>query len=573
MTAELIPREFIQQLLARVDIVDFIDSRMPLRKKSSNNYFACCPFHAEKSASFSVSQNKQFYYCFGCGAHGNAIDFLMQYDKLSFPEAIESLAKLTGMEIPRETTSSRKPNVNPDLYDLLTQVSKYYQTELRQSPVAIEYLKKRGLSGTIAKDFGIGYAPPGWDHVLQTLGKTHPLKEQLFEAGMLIKKDDGGYYDRFRERIMFPIQDRRGRTIGFGGRILDKGEPKYLNSPETPVFQKSHELYGLYQALQANRELKRVLIVEGYMDVIALFQMEISYAVATLGTATNAHHLQRLFKHTSEIVFCFDGDQAGRTAAWRALLITLPIMRDDIQIRFMFLPDNEDPDTLIRKEGKASFEERIQNAATLSHFFFQNIGAQTDLSTTDGRARFVKLANEHLQQLPNGIFQTMMLDELAKRARINITEISPPQRTEQPARQPFKPKTARSPSSLRLAITLLVQEPELANALIEPLPALDIEGMDLLIKLIDVIQANAITTTGGLLEHFRDSEDGKLLAKFAHAEHMIPLTGITLEFLGSIDRLKKLANKQMIETMLSKAAQDGLTLDEKQYLHELIHDK
>jgi DNA primase len=568
---ERIPREFIQQLLARVDIVDFIDGRVPLRKKSSNNYFACCPFHAEKSASFSVSQNKQFYYCFGCGAHGNAIDFLMQYDKLSFPEAIESLAKLTGMVIPRETVASNKPNINPDLYELLTQVAKYYQTELRQSPPAIQYLKNRGLSGNIAKDFGIGYAPPGWDHVLQTIGKSATLKQQLFEAGILIKKDDGGFYDRFRDRIMFPIHDRRGRVIGFGGRVIDKGEPKYLNSPETPIFQKGHELYGLYQALSANRELQRVLIVEGYMDVIALFQMDITYAVATLGTATNAYHLQRLFKHTSEIVFCFDGDQAGRTAAWRALLVTLPIMRDDIQIRFMFLPDNEDPDSLIRKEGKTAFEQRIQNASTLSHFFFQHIGSQTDLSTTDGRARFVKLANEHLQQLPTGIFQTMMLDELAKRARIDVAEISAPKAT-QTTKPLAKPTTARAPSSLRLAITLLVQKPELANQLTEDLPSLDVRGFELLTRLVDIIKTHTITNTAGLREHFRDTEEEKLLSKFAHLEHMIPDTGITLEFLGSIARLKKLANKQMIETMLSKAAQNGLTTDEKQYLHDLIQE-
>jgi len=566
---ERIPREFIQQLLARVDIVDFIDGRVPLRKKSSNNYFACCPFHTEKSASFSVSQNKQFYYCFGCGAHGNAIDFLMQYDKLSFPEAVESLAKLTGMTIPRETLAAKKSNINPDLYELLTQVAKYYQAELRHAPLAINYLKKRGLSGNIAKDFGIGYAPPGWDHVLQTLGKSATHKQQLFEAGILIKKDEGGFYDRFRDRIMFPIHDRRGRIVGFGGRVLDKGEPKYLNSPETPIFQKGHELYGLYQALSANRELSRVLIVEGYMDVIALFQMEITYAVATLGTATSAHHLQRLFKHTPEIVFCFDGDSAGRTAAWRALLVTLPIMRDDIQIRFMFLPDNEDPDSLIRKEGKTAFEQRIQTAATLSHFFFQHIGTQTDLSTTDGRARFVKLANQHLQQLPSGIFQTMMLAELAKRARIDVTEISAPKAA---TRSSIKPNTARSPSSLRLAITLLVQNPELANRMTEALPSLDVRGFDLLVRLVDIIKTHAITTTGTLLEHFRDTEEDKLLSKFTHIEHMIPDTGIPLEFLGSIARLKKLANKQMIETMLSKAAQDGLSPDEKKYLHELIQE-
>lgn len=572
MTTERIPREFIQQLLTRVDIVDFIDGRVPLRKKSNNNYFACCPFHAEKSASFSVSQHKQFYYCFGCGAHGNAIDFLMQYDKLSFPEAIETLSKLTGMEIPREITTLRKPQVNADIYTLLTHVTKFYETELRQSEIAIDYLKKRGLSGTIAKEFNLGFAPAGWDHILQAFGKTAALKQQLLEAGMLIKKEDGSYYDRFRERIMFPIHDRRGRIIGFGGRILEKGEPKYLNSPETLIFQKGHELYGLYQALQANRELPRVLIVEGYMDVIALFQHTIPYAVATLGTATSSHHLQRLFKYTTEIVFCFDGDQAGRTAAWRALLVTLPIIRDDIQIRFMFLPDGEDPDSLVRKEGKVAFEQRIQTADTLSHFFFQSIGTQTDLNSTDGRARFVKLATEHLKIMPEGIFQKMMLDELAKKARIDVTELKPSFTTTTQPNIKKREKT-RSPSTLRLAITLLVQEPSLAIYITEPLPTLDVPGFTLFIQLIETIKTHQITTTGALLEYWRDTEKSNLLVKLAQVEHMIPSNGISIEFLGAVTQLKKFAHKQTIENLLAKAALTGLTPHEKQHLNELIHDK
>lgn len=570
MTVERIPREFIQQLLARIDLVDLIDGRVPLRKKSSNNYFACCPFHSEKSASFSVSQHKQFYYCFGCGAHGNAIDFLMQYDRLSFPESVETLAKLAGVEIPHETAASRKPAVSPDLYELLANIAKFYQTELRQSEMAIDYLKKRGLSGEIAKAFGIGYASPGWDHVLQIFGKTVELKKQLLETGMLIKKNEGGYYDRFRERIMFPIYDHRGRVIGFGGRIIEKGEPKYLNSPETLIFQKSHELYGLYQALQIHRQLQRALIVEGYMDVIALFQHDITYAVATLGTATSAHHLHRLFKHTADIVFCFDGDQAGRTAAWRALLTILPIMRDDIQIRFMFLPDGEDPDSLVRKEGKASFEQRIQTASTLSHFFFQHIAAQTDLSSTDGRARFVTLATDHLKTLPEGIFQKMMLAELAKKARIDVVELKSP--TLKSAVM-SKAKKLRTPSTLRLAVMLLVQEPTLATLITEPLSLPALQGYTLLSQLIDVIKTHGITTTGALLEFWRDSGESNILAKLAHTEHMTPKNGTQMEFLGAITQLKKLANKQAIESLLSKAAHSGLTQEEKQHLHELIHDK
>ena len=565
-----IPREFIQLLLSRTELVDLIDGRVPLRKKSGSNYFACCPFHTEKSASFSVSQSKQFYYCFGCGAHGNAIDFLMNYDHLSFPEAVETLARQAGVEIPREVnTLSKKSVINIDHYELLDKVSAFYQTELRQSERAIDYLKERGISGAIAKNFGLGFAPAGWDHVLKKFGDTGAQKQSLLETGMLIKKDEGGFYDRFRERIMFPIHDRRGKIIGFGGRILDQGEPKYLNSPETAIFQKGHELYGLYHAQKANRQLQRVLIVEGYMDVIALFQHEITYAVATLGTATSTHHLQRLFRYTSDIIFCFDGDQAGRTAAWRALLVALPVMRDDIQIRFMFLPDGEDPDSLVRKEGKETFEKRMQNALPLSGFFFQALSAQTDLSHMDGRARFVKLATEHLNQLPDGVFQQMMLEELAKKARTDVHQVK--RRKSVEAR--VGSIKARTPSTIRLAITLLIQDPTLLGHLREPLPALTIPGFTLFTELIEIIKKNPTISTGALLEHWRDRDESKLLAKLAQTEHMIPPNGIVHEFSGTIQRLKKLAHKQLIDQLLAKAAQQSLAPEEKQQLNELIAAK
>ncbi len=565
-----IPRDFIQLLLARTELVDLIDGRVPLRKKSNNNYFACCPFHTEKSASFSVSQNKQFYYCFGCGAHGNAIDFLMQFDRLSFPEAIEALAKFAGIEIPRESKIPAKSTNNDDIYELLADVTKYYQTQLRKSEHAIDYLKQRAMTGEIARDFCIGYAPHGWDHILNTFGKTSALKQQLLNAGMLIKKEEGGYYDRFRERIMFPIHDRRGRVIGFGGRVLDKSEPKYLNSPETPVFQKGHELYGLYQALTANRKLERAVIVEGYMDVIALFQHEITYAVATLGTATTEHHLQRLFRYTSEIIFCFDGDQAGRTAAWRALQVCLPIMRDDIQIRFMFLPDGEDPDSLVRKEGRSNFEQRLQAASTFSNFFFQAISAQSDLSNMDGRARFVNLATEYLNQLPAGVLQKMMFEELAKKARIDVAKITAPQK---PVFKKAPSIKARAPSSLRLAITLLVQEPQLAENVSEVLPVFEIPGAALFIELLENIKHYTFPNTGALLEYWRDRKERKLLEKLARTEHTIPSEGIKNEFLGAIAQLKKLAHNLKIQQLLEKASQNTLTPEEKQLLHELIHTK
>lgn len=566
MSTGTIPREFIQRLLSQVDIVDLIDGRVPLRKKSSNNYFACCPFHAEKSASFSVSHTKQFYYCFGCGAHGNAIDFLLQFDRLSFPEAIDTLAKHAGIDVPRETISNTPhSSADPQIYDVLARIAKYYQTELRESNIAIDYLKNRGVSGSIAKEFCLGFAPPGWEHVLQQFGTTPSLKNQLYEAGMLIKKEEGGYYDRFRERIMFPIHDRRGRIIAFGGRILDKGDPKYLNSPETPVFQKGHELYGLYQVLNAHRQLERIVLVEGYMDVIALFQHGVTYAVATLGTATTAHHLHRLFRYTTDIIFCFDGDAAGRTAAWRALLVTLPTLRDEIQIRFMFLPEGEDPDSLIRKEGKEAFEQRIQASLTLSSFFFQTLSTQADLTSVDGRARFVKLATEHLNQLPPGVFQKMMFEELAKKAR---TEISTPKVPTQNRLQ-----KARAPSSLRLAITLLIQQPELVNCITETIPPIDLPGFILFCELIEIIKNNAAYTTGAVLEYWRDRKEGKLLAKLALSDHMIPPSGIESEFLGSLQRLKKLADKHTVDQLLSKAAAGSLSHEEKLRLHQLIHNK
>ena len=570
--AERIPREFIQQLLGRVDIVDLIDGRVPLRKKSSNNYFACCPFHTEKSASFSVSQPKQFYYCFGCGAHGNAIDFLMQYDRLEFPEAVEHLAKHAGIEVPREHRHTEKPAIQNNLYELLEPVAKFYQQQLKQSPRAVEYLKKRGLSGEVAKQFGVGFAPPGWDHVLQAFGKTSQQKQQLFDTGMLIKKEEGGYYDRFRERIMFPIHDRRGRVIGFGGRIIDQGEPKYLNSPETSIFQKGHELYGLYHAMQAHRQLARVVIVEGYMDVIALFQNGIDYAVATMGTATTASHLQRLFRHTTDVVFCFDGDNAGRTAAWRALVVALPLMRDEIQVRFMFLPDGEDPDSLIRKEGQTGFEQRLENATTLSQFFFQSLAAQTDLSSMDGRARLVKLANEHLDQLPEGMFRQLMLAELAKRAGVSdINQLNTQSQNEQ-SQRPAGLK-ARSPSTLRLAISLLVQQPALAQLIDKPLPPLEMRGFDLFREVAEVVNQHPGLSTGGLLEHWRDREEGKLLAKLAQTEHMIPEQGIQSEFLGAVQQLRKAGREEVINRLLAKANQMELAQEEKQLLTELINNK
>ena len=577
--ADIIPREFIELLLAKIDLVDIINVQIPLRKKSGSNYFARCPFHNEKSASFSVSQPKQFYYCFGCGAHGNAIDFMMQHDHLSFPEAIETLARQVGMEIPRTGAMVKKEDSLSGLYELMIQVTTYYYDQMCQSQKAIAYLKDRGISGQIAKQFSLGYAPTGWSHLLDKLGKTEIDKKKLFDTGLIIKKNEGGYYDRFRDRILFPIYDYRGRIIGFGGRIIDQGEPKYLNSPETPLFQKGHELYGLYQALKINRKLDRAIIVEGYMDVIALFQHGITYAVATLGTATTSHHLQRLFRYTSEIIFCFDGDEAGRTAAWRALQVILPMMHDSLQVRFLFLPEGEDPDSLVRKESKPQFEKRLDSALSLSAFFFQTLSRQSDINTMEGRAQFAASALNHIKQLSAGIFQGMMIEELSKRARVDINDlkqqIKNPEETLPTAISASPPQLTKAkwPAPVRLASALLIQYPHLASLITEPLPRKELPGYLFLSQLIEIVQKSPNINTGALIEYWRGQKEEPLIAKLAHWEHMIPEKGINSEFLGTMRQLTMLSLDEEINSLLAKAAQEELADDEKLELSTWIAKK
>lgn len=576
-----IPREFIAQLLEKIDLVDLINTHIPLRKKSAHNYFACCPFHSEKSASFSVSQPKQFYHCFGCGAHGNAIDFIMQHERLSFPETIRSLASQVGMSVPTEPGSVKKEDHLAPLYELVTQVVKYYQHALRQAPTAIQYLKNRGITGLTAQRFHLGYAPSGWHHVLDQFGKNAIQSKALLDTGLIIKKNDGGYYDRFRDRIMFPIQDYRGRMIGFGGRVIDQGEPKYLNSPETSLFQKGHELYGLYQALQANRHLERVVIVEGYMDVIALFQHDITYAVATLGTATTQHHLQRLFRYTTQMIFCFDGDAAGRTAAERALSVILPIMQDNFDIRFLFLPDNEDPDSLIRKEGKEAFEHRITTALSLSAFFFQHLGQHHDVGSLEGRSRFAVAALTMLKLLPSGLFQSMMLSELAKRARIDLDEIkqqlgAPQTVTAEQLASSIAPTTttpkSKLPMPVRLFMALLIQYPALAQHITEPLPK-SLPGYTFLAKLIEITQASPHISTGHLVEYWRGQKEEQFVAKLAQWDTMMPPDGIENEFRGVLRQLLTRGIDEEINALLAKAAHTSLSDEEKASLSAWIAKK
>lgn len=419
MSLAPIPQEFINELLARVDIVQLIDARVPLRKKGKN-YIACCPFHSEKTPSFTVTPEKQFYYCFGCSVGGNGLSFLMEYEKLSFVEAVNLLAEQMGMEVPQHAKQQEVYKVSANLYGLLEEVTQFYAKELRHNTHAINYLKQRGLSGEIAKKFNLGYAPAAWDTLLKTFKDT----ENLFAAGLLVKKSEGpGYYDRFRDRILFPIRDRRGRVIGFGGRVLAQQEPKYLNSPETALFHKGKELYGLYETFQANRQLERILVVEGYMDVLALFQADFPFTVATLGTATSRDQISRLMSHTQEIIFCFDGDVAGKKAAWRVLEQSLDLLTDGYILRFLLLPNGEDPDSLIQKKGRTEFIARLQQAQSLGEFLFGYLLTQVDINQLEGKARLAKLAVPLLEKVAVGIMQHKLFEQLAALVNMDVVTL------------------------------------------------------------------------------------------------------------------------------------------------------
>ena len=419
----MIPDSFKQDLLNRVDIVDVV-SRYVQLKKGGANYLGLCPFHGEKTPSFTVSPSKQFYHCFGCGAHGNAIGFQMAYGGMGYIDAIKELAAAVGMQVPESRPRTReeiaRQEREPDLYAVMEKAMDFYRTELKKSPRAIEYLKGRGLTGEIAARFRIGYAPDDW----QALQKAFDdySDSSLVECGLVIE-NEGKRYDRFRDRVMFPIHNARGAVIGFGGRVLGEGEPKYLNSPETALYQKGQEIYGLVQAREAMRTAARVLVVEGYMDVVALAQFQVGYAVATLGTATTAVHVAKLLRLTDEIVYCFDGDTAGRKAAWRALEVSLPVAPDNKPIKFLFLPEGEDPDTYVRKYGKDEFEKLVRGAETLSQFLLSELRSQSDLSTGEGRSRFVASAKPYLQKVTAPILRIQLINAVAEIGRISQDEI------------------------------------------------------------------------------------------------------------------------------------------------------
>lgn len=569
----LIPRAFINELLTRCDIVELIDARVSLKKKG-NNYSACCPFHNEKTPSFTVSQNKQFYHCFGCGANGNILSFLMNYDRLTFVEAIEYLAAQQGMTVPR-ADGQLIPLKHPDLYQLMEQVAVFYQRQLREYPTAIDYLKQRGLTGESAREFRIGYARSAWDGLVKHFATTKGVLPQLVTAGLIIKKTEGGYYDRFRDRIMFPIRDQRGRIIGFGGRVLANEEPKYLNSPETPVFHKGRELYGLFEACQATRNLPCLFVVEGYMDVIALAQFGIRQAVATLGTATTADHIQRLARMTQEIIFCFDGDKAGQTAAWRALETTLPLMQDGWQVRFLFLPGGEDPDSLVRKEGAQQFMARLQQASSLADFLFTTLSQGLELASAEGRARLTKLAMPLLNKLPLGVFQHMLFERLANLVRMDVhalKNLTQGQHKDMAAAPAATAKKSHNPrrSPMRLALALLLQYPNLVQSLPSAYTGLAIPGGKLLSELITLLKQTPDLTTAILVEYWRERPEYSLLVQLAGAELNIPVGGVESEFLGVIVRLQQMYREKIIEQLLQKASQNSLSEEDKRTLQQLI---
>ena len=538
----MIPNDFIQTLLARVDIVEVVDRYVPLRKAGAN-YQACCPFHAEKTPSFTVSPTKQFYHCFGCGAHGTAIGFLMEHAGKTFPDAVEELARDAGLEVPRvERPGEREERrALDDLTDRLSAAAKFYRAQLKDSPRAIEYLKSRGLTGTIAAHFSIGYAPDEWT----SLERAFPDYQDagLETAGLVVKGDGGKRYDRFRDRVMFPIHDGRGRIVGFGGRVLDKGEPKYLNSPETPLFSKGRELYGLWLARNAIRDAERVVVVEGYMDVVALAQHGIEYAVATLGTATTNAHATKLFRLTDNVVFCFDGDAAGKKAAWRALENTLPVLADGKNPRFLFLPDGEDPDDYVRRRGRAAFEDALAHAMPLSDFLVAELSARHPPTSDEGRAALVAAARPLVSQIGAPVLAALITRRLAEMAGLPETQIAPivqapvrPRMSDTSAqrardddarRDPaFRPRAGtrlpvrRAPSLARQLLQAVLLQPSIVRDVDIPATGENSPDAAALAAVVEhCAHAEGTITTPGVVQAFADTEhEPAIVAALASAE-------------------------------------------------------
>ena len=575
-----IPQEFLDQLLSRVDLVEVIKTRVPLRR-AGHDFMACCPFHAEKTPSFSVSPRKQFYHCFGCGVHGNAIGFLMAYERLEFLDAVEELAGSAGLEVPK--TGSGDDGSSRRLLQWLAEADRFFRRQLREHPArqrAVDYLRRRGLTGQIAGRFGIGYAPPGWENLVQSLRGAGATPEQLLEAGLASRDEQSRLRDRFRDRILFPIRDRRGRTIAFGGRALDNdATPKYLNSPETRLFHKRSELYGLYEARTDSPRLQRLVVVEGYLDVIALAQYGITDSVATLGTATTAEHIDRLFRSVDGLVFCFDGDRAGRGAAWRALEAALPFLRDGRQISFLFLPDGEDPDSLVRREGQAVFEQRLAQASPLADYLFAELRTRADPATLEGRARFAELARPLLEKLPEGHFRDLMAARLQQDAKLVQTRLRPH------APVPIRPTDRNAPltrTPVRKAIALLLYRPELAQAVpVEDATLRESRqpGVKLLADLVELLQRHPQLRAAAVLERYRDTREGAILERLAQWTPEPELSedqfGFAAEFADILDYLRRQgeAGELRVETLLHRGAPSALNAEERETLRNFGKSK
>ena len=577
----MIPQDFIDDLIARADIIEVLGRRIQL-KKAGREFKACCPFHDEKTPSFTVSPSKGFYHCFGCGAHGTAIGFLMEFDHMSFVEAIEALASMMGVDVPRDE-SDRPARRYDELFSLMGSVENHWQACLRDNSSAVDYLKQRGIDGATAKRFGIGYAPDSWSDVLDKFGKTSEAAERLLATGMVIRKDNGKHYDRFRDRIMFPIRDTRGRTIGFGGRALGDGEPKYLNSPETVLFHKGRELYGLYEARQALRQIDQLVVVEGYMDVVALSRHGIDFSIATLGTATTSDHLDRIFRLTDNVIFSFDGDRAGRAAAWRALENALPQVREGRQIRFVFLPEKHDPDSYVNEYGSDAFMRAIDEGIALSDFLIGELSSQVDMTTIDGKARLAELAKPLVNNIPPGVYRELLVDSLADTVGLSAAKLERMlgQARDKQSRLAPKPanegKRRRSasasgrPSAVRRAITLLLNYPEAANKLdIEMLAGVSRPGVDLLHDLIETVQKEPNITTAGLLERWRHDDKGRHLGKLAAIE--VPAEedfDASAELAACLEQLAAAGRRERIEFLIEKQRLSSLTDEEKAEIRAL----
>lgn len=578
--ARRVPQQFIDDVLSRTDIVELIDFYLPL-KKTGQNYSCLCPFHSEKSPSFTVSPNKQFFHCFGCGASGNALSFLMQYENLDFLDAVEFLANQVGLSLP-QAGAHYQDQASTNLFQIVEDSCHFFQEQLSNAQQARDYLyQNRGLSAATLEHFQIGYAPPHWEQLLRfQRNKGYPL-EALQKTGLVITNQQGHSYDRFRDRIMFPIRDRKGRVVGFGGRLLKESDkqPKYLNSPETALFHKSYELYGLYEARKSHPNLSRLIIVEGYMDVIALAEHQITNCVATLGTAVTAKHLHRLLRTADALTFCFDGDQAGQNAAWKALKTALPLVEDRHQINIALLPNDLDPDDYVKQFGQQAFLQAIEQGATLADYLLEHFKYTYNLETVSGCANFVAAIMPHVQQINATMTRELLIKQVAKLSGSDIDQLrqayphqyasSTTYQTSSPNRSPSVTTVQQTP--VRKAIALLIQHPYLANSVDHTLPGSDLPGLKILTEILNLLQNNEQNwTTGQLLEHWRGRDEAQHLARLAQAELLLSENQLKTELQASLERIQQLACQHRIDELIHKSRSNQLDRDEQQELQQLL---